>query len=191
MNEHGWRERGGSASCRDSARSVATKATRWRAVSRPEAPRVNLRSSEWPAEIGKDPESNHVNAQQGLHPRDGASPAGGLEVVFAPGEKAQPAAEIDVTKADIKCRHQAEKHGRAEQTPLPPKPQEQKFPPFRPSANRPRANSDAPGVWPSYPRVCGDKVDAGPVCGWQVYKNRIDERADQPKPAKDSEWPAG
>src|SRR5271157_4324395 len=57
--------------------------------------------SEWPAEIDEHPESDEVNAKQGLEARDRPRPAYRLEVVFTLGQQAQPAPKVDVAKTDV------------------------------------------------------------------------------------------
>jgi len=74
---------------------------------------------ERPAEISEHPECNQIDTQQGLNARNRAGPPHRLEVIFTLGQQSQPPSEVDVAKADVKGRHQAEEESGAKDAPLP------------------------------------------------------------------------
>src|SRR5271157_3137031 len=134
--------------------------------------------SERPAEIAEHPERDEINAEQRLEARDRARPAYRLEVVFTLGQQSQPAPKVDVAKADVEGRHQAEEHGGAQHTPLPPQPQEGQLPPF---CGRKGARPDLYGlrVRLAAPQSCPDKINAR--LARPVHEDRIHDGEEQPQ----------
>src|SRR5208337_4462324 len=54
------------------------------------------------AEVGEDPEREHINAQEGLEAGDRANPAGGPKIILPLLEAGNPSAHIELSPADIK-----------------------------------------------------------------------------------------
>src|SRR5271157_548657 len=147
-----------------------------------------LASSERPSEIAEHPERDKVNTEQRLKSRDGARPAYRPEVVFTLGEQSQPAAKIDVAKADVEGRHQAEKHGGAQHPPLPPQPEEGKLPPFRSGKGaRPDFYRLRVRLAPPQPRP--DKIDPG--LPRPMHEDRIHDGKEQPQQPDNAQRPTG